>query len=93
MKDSIADWKQFANELELKIRLLKLEEAIERSNSIIKDLEKDVFRYRWLRECAPYRTDRTISVVVNKYQNGKFNGTLNISLYELDAAIDEAMRG
>ena len=90
MRDSIVDWKQVANDLELKIR--KLEDAVERSNSIIKDLENDAFRYRWLRECAPYRSDRTISVIVNKYRNGKFNGTLNISLSELDAAIDEAMK-
>lgn len=50
--------------------------------------KRDAERYRWLRECSIVRSDRTIYVQKNCYNNGVFRETVYPYGAYLDAEID-----
>lgn len=51
---------------------------------------EDAERYRWLRECSPYRSDRNMFVEQNIYHGGKFMERNHPDRESLDRAIDAA---
>lgn len=49
---------------------------------------RDAERYKWLRECSPFRSDRTCYVTVNVYDRGKFVEPIHPYRERLDEYID-----
>ena len=57
----------------------------------LRGVEADARRYRWLRQCSPIRSDRTMYVQAGEYVKGVFQRTIYPTGAELDEAIDAAI--
>ena len=56
------------------------------------EARRDAERYRWLRDCNAWRSDRSITVQERHYVGGRYSGMSAIHSEHLDAAIDAAMQ-
>lgn len=67
-------------------------EDLERLTQENESLRKDAERYRWLRECDMFRSDRNFHITQSHYALGQFLRQTNPSMEDLDIAIDKAMK-
>lgn len=77
--------------LDAKAAQYRAEDALRAAQQEVERNAKDAARYRWLRDCSIVRSDRTMYVLWNRYEDGEFTHSDFPSGERLDAAIDTAL--